>query len=103
MTKPIDELAAVLASLQNRHEVAPFIEDWHGTSDMSFRALPAEMEAVLRSSPDYSPPEVGAGPVWLLLETDDRHGQLVVYRAEADTKLYVLAPTTLTGDKSEQT
>lgn len=92
MTEPNDELAAVLASLQNQHEVAPFIEGWHGTSGMSFRPLPAEMEAVLRTSHDYSSPEIGAGPVWLLLETDDRHGQLVVYRAEADAKLYVLAP-----------
>lgn len=85
-----DELAAVLTRFQSQHEVAPFLEGWHSTSGMSFQPLPLEMEAVLRSSPDYMPPKAGVGPVWLQLETDERHGQLVVYRAIGDEKLYVL-------------
>lgn len=87
-----DELTAVLARLQSQHEVAPFLEGWHSTGDMSFQPLPVEMEAVLHSSPDYLPPKTGVGPVWLQLETDEGHGQLVVYRAIGDAKLYVLAP-----------
>lgn len=93
MTDHLDELAAVLANLQNQHEVAPFLESWHSTSIMSFQPLPSEMEAVLRGSPDYSPPNAGVGPVWLQLETEERNGQLVVYRTQGDGNLYVLAPS----------
>lgn len=92
MTDHLDDLAAVLTRLQTQHEVAPFLQGWHSTSTMTFRLLPSEMETVLRSSQDYSSPEAGVGPVWLQLETEEGRGELVVYRAERDDNLYVLAP-----------
>ena len=91
------ELDEILGRLRKQHDVVPFLETWHSPSEMELRLFDSGMLAILQASPDWLPPAVGDGPVWLQLEADDRHGQLVIYRATADHNIYALTPSS--GDK----
>lgn len=92
MTDPRPELETVLDRLRREHDVAPCMAALHPTRDMAFWALPPDMLKVLAGSPDWNSLAPGAGPLWLQISADDAAAELVLYRAEADGELYVLAP-----------
>lgn len=64
----------------------------HPTSDMAFWALPPEMLKLLASSPDWNILSPGAGSLLPQISAGDEAAELVLYRAESDGALYVLAP-----------
>lgn len=85
------EIAAVTADLRRHHDVMLFMNRQHSTADMELRPLPADMLAILRSTPDYSAVEAGGRPVWFQIESEEASAELVVYRA-TDGIFYVMAP-----------
>lgn len=88
-----EELAPILAELQRTHDVLPFFEQQIPATAAAFRPLPEDMADLITASPDFRPPERGAGPLWLQLESEgDHHGVLIVARPAADGELWVIAP-----------
>lgn len=88
-----EELAPALAELRRMHDVLPFLEQQIPASEAEFRRLPDEMVDVLATSPDFRPPALGCGPVWLQLEAEEgRHAVVIVARPRADGELWVIAP-----------
>lgn len=92
MDKLEAELSLVLADLRRRHDVVPFMKQLMSVDEVQLRLLPAEMRAVLDCSGDFMEPEAGQGPVWLNLFADDEAAEVLLYRAWADDKLYIVAP-----------
>lgn len=87
------ELATALAELHRTHDLLPFLEQQIPAAEAVFRRMPDEMVDVLATSPDFRPPERGAGPVWLQLESEGGgHAVVIVARPEADGELWVVAP-----------
>ena len=86
------ELSARLAEVRSTHDVVPFMGGLEAVALVAWQLLPPPMERVLASSPDYGAPAPGVGPVWLQISADDQAAELVIYRARADDRLYVLAP-----------
>jgi len=88
-----EELAPALAELQRAYDVLPFLGRQIPADRMAFRRLPDEMVDLLAASPDFRPPEIGGGPVWLQLETDEGGSAVVIVaRPRADGELWVVAP-----------
>ena len=85
------EIAAVTADLRRQHDVMAFMSSQHSTAHMELRPLPADMLAILRSTPDYSDVKAGSRPVWFQIESEEVSAELVVYRA-SDGDFYVMAP-----------
>ena len=85
------ELDAVLRRLHSKHDVLPFMHDLLPVSDARLAPLPDAMMDQLRTSADFTSIRPGE-PVWLSLAApDDAAAELVVYRAEADGRHYVIA------------
>ncbi len=86
------ELEGVFSRLSCGHELVPFMALMLSIEEVTFKLLPSDMLAVLRSSPDYESLQPGAAPTWFQIATTNETAELVVYRAEADGQHYVLAP-----------
>jgi hypothetical protein len=93
MNHPLsDELAALLSRLRREHDILPFLEQMLPVADVRLAPLPAPMMEQLRTSPDFTSIRPGE-PVWLALAAPDNPAaELVLYRAEADGRHYVIAP-----------
>lgn len=93
MTSPLDaELGAVLARLRREHDLLPFFEQLLPSSETRLAPLPDAMMAQLRTSVDFSSLRPGI-PVWITLSAPpDATAELVLYRAEAGGRHYVIAP-----------
>ncbi|OJW61550.1 MAG: hypothetical protein BGO57_12670 [Sphingomonadales bacterium 63-6] len=89
----IDELARELAVIRSGHDILPFMTNWIPTSEAEFRMLPEDMLAIIRSSPDYRELVPGAPPARLQFSAGDEGAELVIYRALADRRHYMLAPS----------
>jgi hypothetical protein len=87
------ELASVMSTLRRGREVLPFLERWCAVSAVALELLPDAMYDLLATSPDYEAIESGAGPVWLQIASGDEAAELVVYRALADGRHYIVAPS----------
>jgi len=82
-----------LAELRRTHDVLPYLEQQIPASEAKFCRLPDEMVDVLATSPDFRPPAIGCGPVWLHLEVEEgSNAVLIVARPSADGELWVIAP-----------
>jgi hypothetical protein len=86
------ELDAVMATLRSGHEILPCMQRWLPVDEATLRPLPADMETVLRGSPDWNTPVRGGPPVWNQIESVDEAAELIIYRAVADGALYVVSP-----------
>ena len=87
-----EELAPILAELRRTHDVLPFLKQQIPASEVEFRRLPDEMVDLLAASSDFRPPALGAAPVWLQLETEERsHAVRIVARPRSDGELWVVA------------
>lgn len=98
MSDPLtSELATVLRRLQSEHDVLPFLQEMLAASAMRLTPLPDAMMDQLRTSPDFASIRPGE-PVWISLAAPpDAAAELVLYRAEADGRLYIIAPVTSAG------
>lgn len=85
------EIAAVTADLRRQHDVMSFMNRQHSTAHMELRPLPADMLAILQSTPDYSAMQAGGRPVWFQIESEEASAELVIYRA-SDGNFHVMAP-----------
>lgn len=86
------ELTSVLGRLQAQYDVLPFLERVLPVTDLQISPLPEEMLTQIRNSPDFSSIRPGE-PVWLSFSApDDGLAELVIYRAEANGRHYVIAP-----------
>lgn len=86
------ELAAVLHRLRSEHDVLPFLQELHPASGTSLSPLPDAMMDQLRTSPDFASIRPGE-PVWISLAAPpDASAEIVLYRAEADGRHYIIAP-----------
>lgn len=92
MNDPLQkELSAVLARLQREHDVLPFLQQMVPSADARLAPLPEAMMDQLRTSADFTSIRPGE-PVWLSLAApDDSSAELVLYRAEADGRHYIIA------------
>ena len=88
------EIMAVTADLRRQHDVMSFMNRQHSTAHMELKPLPADMLAILQSTPDYSFVEVGGRPVWFQIESEEASAELVVYRA-SDGNFHVMAPISI--------
>lgn len=86
------ELAQVTDRIRRQHGVAPFLKRLHATSQMHLMPMPGDMMNIVSASPDYSQPEPGSPPVWLQIAAGNDAAELVIYRSEADSNLYVFVP-----------
>ena len=87
-----EELARELAVIRSAEDVVPFMTEWFSTEEAEFRLLPDDMLAIIRSSPDFREVAAGATPNRLQLAAGNDHAELIVYRAAADRRYYMLAP-----------
>ena len=86
------ELASVLGRLQAQYDVLPFLEQVLPVTDLQIALLPEEMLTQIRNSPDFSSIRPGE-QVWLSISApEDALAELVIYRAEAHGRYYVIAP-----------
>jgi hypothetical protein len=92
MDQASGELNEVFSRLSRRHEFVPFMALMLSIHEAAFMPLPSAMLAILRSSRDYKSVQPGAAPTWFQIATENDVAELVVYRAEADGRHYVLAP-----------
>lgn len=91
MSTPLSgELAAVLGQLQRQHDILPFLGELIPAHEARLAPLPDEMLDQLRTSPDFTSIRPGE-PVWLSIAGPDDALDLIVYRAEADGRHYVIA------------
>lgn len=81
-----------MARLGSGHDVLPFLARWHAVSNMALQPLPAEMEQILRASPDYREITGGDRPVWVTLSAGEEGGELILYRALTTNLVYVVSP-----------
>jgi len=91
------ELDARLSELARNHDVAPFMAAWFSMAEMQFRPLPEEMLEILAQSGDYRDLGPGVSPTWLQIASGDEALELILYRADANGLLYVLAPADRAG------
>ena len=93
MTSPLEaELATVLARLQREHDVLPFMQQILSATSVRLAALPDAMMEQLRTSPDFASIRPGE-PVWIAMSApEDAAAEIVLYRAEADGRHYIVAP-----------
>jgi hypothetical protein len=87
------ELRAAFDSIADGHDVVPFMMELRDCREMAFQPLPHEMLVLLQASSDYASIRPGDKPTWLQVSADDDALELILYRAEADGKHYVLAPS----------
>jgi len=74
----------VLVSLQSGHNTLPFLDRILTAAETRLAAVPADIMALLRSLIDFTSIRPGE-PVWLQLAAPpDGHGEIIIYRAEAD-------------------
>jgi len=92
MTTSEIELASVLNRIRKEHDIAPFLQQLHSTATMAFEPMPDEMLAIVAGSADYSELLPGSPPMWLQIAADNESAELVIYRAQTDGTLYLLAP-----------
>jgi len=94
VTNPLDaELAAVLRQLQRQHDVLPFLEEMLSAAGTRLAPLPDDMMDQLRTSPDFASIRPGE-PVWISLAAPpDAAAEIVLYRAEANGRHYIVAPS----------
>ena len=77
---------------QGEHDVLPFLERLLPAREARLAPLPNGMMEQLRTSPDFHSIRPGE-PVWIALAaSDNAAAELVLYRAEADGRHYVIAP-----------
>lgn len=93
MSDPLTaELGTVLATLRRQHDILPFLEQMLPSGDVRLAPLPEEMFGLLAASPDFTSIRPGE-PVWLSLAAPpDAAAEVVVYRAEANGRHYIVAP-----------
>lgn len=95
MSDPLkSELTSVLRRLQSEHDVLPFLQEMLSAKDTKLALLPDAMMDQLRTSPDFASVRPGE-PVWIALAAPpDAEAEIVLYRAEADGRHYIVAPAT---------
>ena len=87
------ELEALLGRLRTGHEVLPFLDRMLPVDEVRIAPLPAEMFDLLRSSSDFESIRPGE-PVWMVMSAPpNAAAEIVLYRAEANGRHYVIAPT----------
>lgn len=93
------ELGAVLRRLQREHDVLPFMQELLPAVSTRLAPLPEAMLEQLRTSPDLRSVRPGE-PVWISLAAPpDAAAEIVLYRAEADGRHYIIAPKSKLGDQ----
>lgn len=95
MSDPLQaELARVIATLRAEHDVLPFLGEYLPATDVRLAPLPEPMLEQLKTSPDFVSIRPGI-PVWLSLAAPpDASAEIVLYRAEAGGRHYIVAPVT---------
>ena len=89
------ELNTILRRLRRDHDVLPFLDRMLAVRDVQLALLPDDMMALLASSSDFRSIRPGE-PVWIAVSAPpDASAELVIYRAEADARHYVIAPVAL--------
>ena len=93
MTDPLAaELTTVMDRLRREHDVLPFLQEMLRSDEARLAPLPDAMMDQLRTSPDFASIRPGE-PVWIALAAPpDAAAELVLYRAEADGRHYIVAP-----------
>lgn len=84
-------LEAMHAQVRRQYEVVPFLGGTYPVDELEFRPLPADMLAIVRTSPDYEEPAAGV-PVMLMLETEEQSGGLMMLKEPVSGSMFVLAP-----------
>lgn len=100
MSDPLSaELVAVLHRLRCEHDVLPFLQELLPASGARLSLLPSAMMDQLKSSPDFASIRPGE-PVWISLAAPaDESAEIVLYRAEADGRHYIVSPERKSGDQ----
>ena len=92
------ELSRVLRRLQSEHDVLPFLQETLLAASTRLAPLPDAMMAQLRTSSDFESVRPGE-PVWISLAAPpDAAAEIVLYRAEADGRHYIVAPVATSAD-----
>ena len=90
-----EELNDVLSRLRSEYDAIPFMLAMHSSATLRLIELPQDMHGVISSSSDFSELLPGAAPTWVRLTAmtpDAPEAELVLYRARADDRYYVVAP-----------
>jgi hypothetical protein len=95
MTELDRELGSVLAGIRAGHDVIPFMAKMLPAADVRLATVPDDMMLLLRGSADFQALEPGAIPTWVRVFADTAdadEAELILYRARADGRYYVVAP-----------
>ena len=86
------ELQHILDTVRRREQTIPLLAARYPVGEIEFRLLPAELLDVISAAPEYVEIVPGEGPTWIKFIVDGAVFELVVYRALADDRFYILGP-----------
>ncbi|WP_392369311.1 hypothetical protein [Sphingomonas hankookensis] len=87
-----DELARAHAIVGRQHEIVTCWRTLYHPGELRFTLLPDDMWSIITASPDYRELVAGGPPTLLNIAGENEAVELMTYRAEADGRVYMLAP-----------